>query len=459
MKSIPVASGQTGYSEQYDALRDDARGGSLLLPHQQLGVLGLPTNPGNTKIATLTINGTGVVFTFVSSIGSTPGNVLIGASAAATAANLLALLQNPQTTTSTGVALSSANQSLVVLCAYALNGTSITISSLNNSVYAPLSSFTASTNATSGTYTANTMALYIEPGTFYLGIVKVLFAGGNTATITAPITHPRIDIVTIDNTGTVAMTQGSEAVSPTAPAYPANKIVVCEIFNTVGETIIRDWNDGTQGYISNDVRPFIAPGYISDSSQVAANIFIPWIASPAQGDVPYYSGSAWSRLPAGTSGQFLQTQGAGANPIWQTATAGYHGAGTANNSNYSTASTTLVDVDATNLKVTISGLTVGQFVMIRVAGQVTTSGSTVTNGLQFNDTTNATTIFQQNITSSTGNFSFDGLYKVQSASTTFSLQYKTVTSQALVINSAPPPSWAFNGTGSVSPCFLIQALN
>ena len=40
------------------------------------------------------------------------------------------------------------------------------------------------------------------------------------------------------------------------------------------------------------------------------------IASEAQGDVLYRGASAWSRLGAGTSGQFLKTQGAAANPAW-----------------------------------------------------------------------------------------------------------------------------------------------
>lgn len=39
--------------------------------------------------------------------------------------------------------------------------------------------------------------------------------------------------------------------------------------------------------------------------------------SPDQGDVLYYNGSAWVSLPPGTSGEFLKTQGAAANPIWQ----------------------------------------------------------------------------------------------------------------------------------------------
>jgi len=40
------------------------------------------------------------------------------------------------------------------------------------------------------------------------------------------------------------------------------------------------------------------------------------VASPSQGDVLYYNGSAWAKLAAGTSGHVLKTQGAGANPQW-----------------------------------------------------------------------------------------------------------------------------------------------
>jgi len=45
-------------------------------------------------------------------------------------------------------------------------------------------------------------------------------------------------------------------------------------------------------------------------------------SSPAQGDVLYYNGSAWTDLAHGTSGQYLQTQGASANPQWATLTIG-----------------------------------------------------------------------------------------------------------------------------------------
>jgi len=46
------------------------------------------------------------------------------------------------------------------------------------------------------------------------------------------------------------------------------------------------------------------------------------IASTAQGDIYYNNGSAIARLGAGTSGQFLKTQGTSANPTWSDAGGG-----------------------------------------------------------------------------------------------------------------------------------------
>ena len=45
------------------------------------------------------------------------------------------------------------------------------------------------------------------------------------------------------------------------------------------------------------------------------------IGSAAQGDILYRDASSWARLGAGTSGHFLKTQGAAANPTWAAATA------------------------------------------------------------------------------------------------------------------------------------------
>lgn len=67
--------------------------------------LTLATNPINTE--TIVIGG--VTFTFVDDIGTDAGNVHIGATTADTIDNLVALINDPATTTSQGVALSAAN--------------------------------------------------------------------------------------------------------------------------------------------------------------------------------------------------------------------------------------------------------------------------------------------------------------------------------------------------------------
>jgi hypothetical protein len=74
---------------------------------------------------------------------------------------------------------------------------------------------------------------------------------------------------------------------------------------------------------------FVSTGdidFVDTSNTVTANINTNSVdgthialGSDAQGDVMYYDGTDWARLPAGTSGQFLQTQGAGSNPQWATA--------------------------------------------------------------------------------------------------------------------------------------------
>lgn len=107
---------------QYGAGRDTAHGdrtqengflyhfyGFDLYSSNQLytsAVLALATQPTNTD--TVIING--VTFTFVTTIGTTPGNVLIGANDVSARTNLTGLINDPGTTSATQVALSTANQ-------------------------------------------------------------------------------------------------------------------------------------------------------------------------------------------------------------------------------------------------------------------------------------------------------------------------------------------------------------
>jgi hypothetical protein len=266
MRSDFVTANTVAYPTDYNSLVNDAAGSASLFAHNQLGFFTLSTNPTNGKTLTLTINGTAVVITFVTSIGASAGNLLIQATAALTAQALLSFLQNPTVSNANQVAIgvnTSVNVTLINSLDYALSGTTLTISSLNTLLNTPLTSFSGTTNATSDSYTAQTMQLYVEPGVFYIAGTRVIFAGGSTPTVTAPSSHPRIDVLSINSSGTLLWTTGAENVSPVAPTYPsaATNLVLCELFNVVGETQLLDNanQSATQGYVYNDVRPFQTP--------------------------------------------------------------------------------------------------------------------------------------------------------------------------------------------------------
>jgi hypothetical protein len=266
MKSRPLGI-QPILATDHNTRRDDARGGSFLLAHQQLGALALPTNPTNGQTLTVTVNGTGIVITYVTSIGSTPNNILIQGSAAVTVAATVNFLRRPDIANANQVAATLADQQLLQYVGWALpsGGTTLTPFSLDKEIEDAsknLTSFTASTTVTSASWTAQTMQLYVEDGTYYTNGTRYLFVGASTPTVTAPSSHPRIDVLTIDTTGTLAWTAGTENASPVAPAYPANKLAICELYNVVGETALYDNENqqSGQGYISNDVRPTVSYG-------------------------------------------------------------------------------------------------------------------------------------------------------------------------------------------------------
>jgi hypothetical protein len=58
-----------------------------------------------------------------------------------------------------------------------------------------------------------------------------------------------------------------------------------------------------------------------DPEECTLSEILDFIGSAAQGDILYRGASGWARLGAGTSGQFLKTNGTGANPSWASATA------------------------------------------------------------------------------------------------------------------------------------------
>ena len=57
-------------------------------------------------------------------------------------------------------------------------------------------------------------------------------------------------------------------------------------------------------------------GFYNIVGDTFTEVYIPAIASVAQGDVIYHNGTSWVRLPAGTSSNVLRTGGSGQNPSW-----------------------------------------------------------------------------------------------------------------------------------------------
>ena len=103
--------------------------------------------------------------------------------------------------------------------------------------------------------------------------------------------------------------------------FSAGAVIVAAEHNSNFDTIYNDYN----GNITNaNVASGAAIGDTKLASITTAgkvNISALTVSSQAQGDIIYASGaSTWARLGPGTTGQFLKTQGAAANPIWADST-------------------------------------------------------------------------------------------------------------------------------------------
>ncbi len=90
-----------------------------------------------------------------------------------------------------------------------------------------------------------------------------------------------------------------------SPAYPqSSKLSLDSEINT-------NWPDNTSGLIT----PALLRSTVTD---IVAS-YVDWLTCTVQGGIVYWNSTATPTcLAAGTSGQFLKTQGAGANPTWAT---------------------------------------------------------------------------------------------------------------------------------------------
>src|SRR3990167_863655 len=74
----------------------------------------------------------------------------------------------------------------------------------------------------------------------------------------------------------------------------------------------------TKSWSSSDDGSTFGGADIQNIQNDVSNQAVTVSGTPAQGGIQYYNGSSWTALAAGTSGQLLQTKGAGADPVWAT---------------------------------------------------------------------------------------------------------------------------------------------
>jgi len=127
--------------------------------------------------------------------------------------------------------------------------------------------------------------VYVEAGIISISEnAKIDFDATSSPTFPVVSANPRIDLLTIDSSGDLGRTAGTEDVSPTAPTYPVDKLVIAEVTIDETDTVLINDADIT------DVRPFLNLG---GGSQAIDDLTDVTITSAATGEYLRYSGAAW----------------------------------------------------------------------------------------------------------------------------------------------------------------------
>jgi len=128
------------------------------------------------------------------------------------------------------------------------------------------------------------------------------------------------------NVATAVAMSGDIAINSSGvTSIQANKITEPMLLESTGNPTngnILTYNSSTQGFTWVATAPGTAHPLLSSTHSDTDSS-----ATLAQGDILYYTGTQWTRLSAGINGQFLKTQGSGANPVWDTASGTTYSAG------------------------------------------------------------------------------------------------------------------------------------
>ena len=219
-------------------------------------------------------------------------------------------------------------------------------------------------------------------GTVIAGGTMILGSGDGTNTVAAPTIRgaartgtnaagPDLTIDALNGTGTGG---SGKVIFRTAPAgvagTTANTMASRFEINSAGAIGIAGANYGSANQV------LLSGGSTTTPSWSNVNGSVITIPSQAQGDILYRGASAWERLPAGTNGQLLRTNGAAANPSWQSVPV--QGTSQA----FSGSSITFTSIPATAKMITISVAQMGTASSTDVLVRLGTSSGVVTTGYQ-----------------------------------------------------------------------------
>lgn len=205
----------------------------------------ISTNPSDSQTLTLKINGSTVTLKFVSSIGASAGNVLIGSTITDTMTNLLGIVQNPSVTSGTQVALSPGDQTLISNFTYA----SLASNSIDITPGASVASLViAGTSSPAATYTNPNNIITIS------GTVGVNIANG------AAITNQIIPVPTIPRGNRFAMSMaqgGGYRMFVAGVPSLENKLLYSQAYDPTASVGTQELFSGGSGTLTAGFMPII----------------------------------------------------------------------------------------------------------------------------------------------------------------------------------------------------------
>lgn len=122
---------------------------------------------------------------------------------------------------------------------------------------------------------------------------------------------------TITNTKLHTLVDSGTCTSIVNADVAANAAIAYSKLNLTGN--ITDADISSSAAISGSKLNLASPGNIGSTTPGTAAFSTLKVGTTNQGDVLYDNGTSLVRLPPGTSGQFLKTQGTSANPTWDNA--------------------------------------------------------------------------------------------------------------------------------------------